>query len=290
MRRWTPIGVAVIAMLLLGITALDDVHGLSLVVRAADLHGVLRRLADLDTVPVRERFVGVPDRDARIRARVYAPLGTPRHTVLLVSGLHPAGIDEPRLVALARRLAEANITVVTPEIPELSRFEITPILTDRIEDAAAWLAAESGLAPTGRIGLMGISFSGGLAVVAAGRPSLRNRLLYVFSFGGHDDLRRVLEYFCSGVEPEADPYDGPGLGVTQATRPPHDYGVAVACSTSLNTWYRRTRSRRSATPYAVFSGPRISIESTNRRPQGSMRHCTISRERCRTPQPRCSDM
>ena len=227
MRRWTSIGAAVIAMLLLGITALDDVHGLSLVVRAADLHGVLRRLADLDTVPVRERLVGVPDRDARIRARVYAPLGTPRHTVLLVSGLHPAGIDEPRLVALARRLAEANITVVTPEIPELSRFEITPILTDRIEDAAAWLAAESGLAPTGRIGLMGISFSGGLAVVAAGRPSLRNRLLYVFSFGGHDDLRRVLEYFCSGVEPEADPYDGPGLGVTQATRPPHDYGVAV---------------------------------------------------------------
>jgi hypothetical protein len=93
--------------------------------------------------------------------------------------------------------------VVTPEISELSRFEITPDVTDRIEQAAVWLAVDFGLAPTGRIGLTGISFSGGLAIVAAGRPSLRNHLSYVFSFGGHDDLRRVLEYFCTGLEREA---------------------------------------------------------------------------------------
>jgi hypothetical protein len=85
---------------------------------------------------------------------------------------------------------------------ELSRFEITPAVTDRIEDAAVWLARDSGLAPWGRIGLMGISFSGGLAIVAAGRAPLRNRLLYVLSFGGHDDLSRVLEYFCTGNKSE----------------------------------------------------------------------------------------
>jgi dienelactone hydrolase len=136
--------------------------------------------------------------------------------VLLVSGLHPAGIDEPRLTALARRLAEANVTVVTPDIPELSRFEVTPAATDHIEAAARWLATDSGLAPSGRIGLMGISFSGGLAIVAAGRASLRHHVLYVFSFGGHDDLRRVLAYFCSGGESKA------------AGHPmPNDYGVAI---------------------------------------------------------------
>jgi hypothetical protein len=147
--------------------------------------------------------------------------------VLLVSGLHPAGIDEPRLVALARTLAEADVMVVTPEIPELSRFEITPLLTERIERAAVWLATESGLAPTGQIGLMGISFSGGLAVVAAGRPSLRNHLLYVFSFGGHDDLGRVLQYFCTGVEREWLEGDGRESDVSLAARSPHDYGVAI---------------------------------------------------------------
>lgn len=216
------IGVAVIAALLLGISARRHVHGLALVVRAGDLHGIVRRLADLDSVPIRERLVNAPLRAGSMGARVYAPLGTARQTVLLVSGLHPAGIDEPRLVSLARKLAEANVTVVTPEIPQLSRFEVTPTVTDRIEEGALWLATESGLAPTGRIGLMGISFSGGLAIVAAGRPSLRDHLLYVFSFGGHDDLRRVLEYFCMGVE---------GDRMTRGVPAPHDYGVAIVLLT-----------------------------------------------------------
>lgn len=216
MRRWMSVGLAGVGILLLGICVRHYAHGFTLVVRAAGQQGVLRRIADFDTVPIREWPVEVPLRGASIRARVYAPLGTARQTVLLVSGLHPAGIDEPRLTGFARRLAEANVTVVTPEIPELARFEITPILTDRIEAAAEWLASKSGLAPAGRIGLMGISFSGGLAIVAAGRPSLRTHLLYVFSFGGHDDLGRVMDYFCSGLEGEA-----------KSVPPPHDYGVAV---------------------------------------------------------------
>lgn len=227
-RQWTLIGVAGAAVLALGITARRDLHGLSLVVRAAELQGMVHRLADLDTVPVTERLTHIPVQDASIRARIYAPLQPPRQTVLLVSGLHPAGIDEPRLVSLARTLAEADVMVVTPEIPELSRFEITPLLTERIERAAVWLATESGLAPTGQIGLMGISFSGGLAVVAAGRPSLRNHLLYVFSFGGHDDLRRVLQYFCTGAERGWLEGEGRESDVSSlATRPPHDYGVAI---------------------------------------------------------------
>src|ERR1019366_4435313 len=74
---------------------------------------------------------------------------------------------------------------------------------------------------------MGVSFSGGLAVVAAGRPSLRGRLLYVFSFGGHDDLRRVLDYFCAGEE-RANPGDPQRrAGLERAAPPPHDYGVAI---------------------------------------------------------------
>jgi len=222
MRRWLAVGIAVVAVLAIGLEARRDTHGWSLVFRAANRQGILRRIADLDTVPIEERFLAIPVRHASVRARVYTPLHSARHTALLVSGLHPAGIEEPRLVDLARKLAEADVIVVTPDIPELARFEITPLLTDRIEDAAVWLATESGLAPAGRIGLMGISFSGGLAVVAAGRPSLRDRLLYVFSFGGHDDLPTVLRYFSTGSDPEA----------PQRTAPlPHDYGLAVVLLT-----------------------------------------------------------
>jgi dienelactone hydrolase len=120
-----------------------------------------------------------------VGARLYAPERMSRQTVLLVSGLQPAGIDEPRLMAFARELAKTGVTVVTPDIPGLARFEITPSLTESIEGAALWLISESGLTLTGQIGLIGISFSGGLAVVAAARPSLRNHVLYVVSIGGH---------------------------------------------------------------------------------------------------------
>ncbi|HZT77092.1 MAG TPA: hypothetical protein VFA27_10565 [Vicinamibacterales bacterium] len=203
-----------------------SVHGLSFVIRAADMKGTARRIADLDADAIREREITIATTThGGMRARVYEPASaTARRTSLLVSGLHPSGIDEPRLVRLARDLAADDLRIVTPDIPELSRFEITPAITDTIEQSAVWLAGASGLAPDGRVGMMGISFSGGLSIVAAGRPSLRDKVAYVFAFGGHDDLPRVLRYLCTGQEP----LPRQQLSGSQLfTRAPHDYGVAV---------------------------------------------------------------
>jgi len=201
------------------------VHGLTFVIRVAEMQGAARRIADLDTMRGQERDITIPTARGPMRARVYEPR-SPHRAALLTSGLHPSGIDEPRLVRLARQLSAAGVTIVTPDVPELSRFEITPEITNTIERAAGWLALESGLALNRPVGLMGISFSGGLSIVAAGRPSLAGHVAYVFAFGGHDDLPRVLRYLCTGSEP----YPAHELGV-QSDRPfvlaPHDYGVAV---------------------------------------------------------------
>ncbi len=215
------------------------IHGLSFVIRAADMQGTPRRIADLDAGAEREREISIATPHGSIRARAYEPVRGSHRTTLLVSGLHPSGIDEPRLVRLARQVAANGVLVVTPDIPELSRFEISPRLTDTIEASARWLAVESGLAPDHRVGMMGISFSGGLSLVAAGRPSLANRVDYVFSFGGHYDLPRFLRYLCTGTEP----LPGDRLPLKEAraagavgtadaatgtfVRAPHDYGVAV---------------------------------------------------------------
>jgi len=200
-------------------------HGLSFVVRVAEMHGTARTIADFDTVRIQERELTIPTTHGTMRARAYEP-PSPHRAALLTSGLHASGIDEPRLVRLARQLAAGGVTVVTPDIPELSRFEVTPAITDAIERSAGWLAQESGLAQQRPVGLMGISFSGGLSIVAAGRPSLAGHVAYVFAFGGHDDLPRVLRYLCTGSEP----YPTHELGI-QSDSPfvlaPHDYGVAV---------------------------------------------------------------
>ena len=202
------------------------VRGLSFVIRAADMKGTVRRVADYDADQIVERDLTIETARGSMRAREYRPAygRSPRRTSLLVSGLHPSGIDEPRLVRLARELAADDIRVVTPDIPELSRFEITPAITDEIEQSALWLRAHSAFANEAQIGLMGISFSGGLSIVAAGRPSLRDKVAYVFAFGGHDDLPRVLRYLCTGQEV----MPGQQLSGEQVfTRPPHDYGVAA---------------------------------------------------------------
>ncbi len=215
-RQWTAAGAVLLALAAV-LQVRPLIVGLPVVVRAADFRGLIRRIADADRSAISTRLV-TADARTPLRARVYTPADKPRQTILLVSGLHPAGIDEPRLVRLARTLAEAGATVVTPDLPQLVQFEITPALTDGIEHAAAWLAGDAALAPAGRIGLIGISFSGALAMVAAGRPALRGRLRYVLSFGGYDDLARELEYLCG----QADVY-----GRDERPPAPHDYGVAI---------------------------------------------------------------
>ncbi|MGH9161309.1 MAG: hypothetical protein ACRD2X_15165, partial [Vicinamibacteraceae bacterium] len=65
------------------------------------------------------------------------------------------------------------------------------------------------------IGLVGISFAGGLSIVAAARPALRDKIAFTVSFGGHGDFQRVLRYLCTGIQP-----DGSFLR-------PHDYGVVI---------------------------------------------------------------
>ncbi|HEX8536357.1 MAG TPA: hypothetical protein VF664_02760, partial [Cystobacter sp.] len=107
------------------------------------------------------------------------------------------------------------LTVLTLELPDLLRYQLTPREPDMIEDAALWASARPELAPDGRVGLMGISFSGGLSLVAAGRPALADKVAFTFSLGGHGDLSRVLAFLCTGVQAD---------GVHRA---PHDYGVVI---------------------------------------------------------------
>jgi dienelactone hydrolase len=160
----------------------------------------------------------VPTRQGEVAAQWYRPDGRVRRAALLVPGVHSMGIAEPRLTALAQDLAGSGVAVMTMALPDLMGYQITARSADVIEDAVTWMAMQPDLAPDGRVGIVGISFAGGLSIVAAGRPSIRDDLAYVVSFGGHGDLARVLKYLATGEAVQA-----PGV----ATHPPHDYGVAV---------------------------------------------------------------
>src|SRR5476649_1989767 len=112
--RWA---ILVVALAVLAFTARPYVHGLSFVIRAAELSGTARRIADLDTTAVTTREITIPTRRGPMRARLYEPAGSHHRMALLTSGLHASGIDEPRLVQLAQQLAASHIAIVTPDIP-----------------------------------------------------------------------------------------------------------------------------------------------------------------------------
>lgn len=230
---------AAVSVLLLagaGVWAMPYVDAAAFIARAADLPGVPGTLAewrDEPTAPVVD--LTVPTRRGGVPGRVYRPASGFSRLIVLVPGVHRDGIDEARLVGLAQDLAATGFGVLTVAAPDLQRFRITPEVTDVIEDAILWAASEPDLAPEGRVGVLGISFSGGLAIVAAGRPSIRDRIISVTSFGGHGNLARVMHYLCSGevvgdLERARQSDIVSGAAHVQV-HPPHDYGVAVVLLT-----------------------------------------------------------
>jgi dienelactone hydrolase len=195
-------------------------HAAAMIVRAAGRTGWLAHAAQWDARAVTDSIGEISTPAGPIRVRIFRPSGGATRAVLVVSGVNPDGIDEPRLHDLARDLAGTGVNVVTPEIPELMRYRLTAGATDTIERAAVWLAGRQDLSGGHRVGMIGVSFSGGLSVVAAGRPAVRDRVAYVLSLGGQGNLPRVLRYLCTGIEPSVPGRPG-------AARRPHDYALAV---------------------------------------------------------------
>jgi dienelactone hydrolase len=163
----------------------------------------------------------VPTRHGEIAARLYAPAAGPGPLLAVFPGVHGGGVDEPRLVALSRRIAAAGATVLSVPLPDLRRYRLTTRATDMIEDVVLWMPDAQALAPRRRVGLVGVSFAGGLALVAAGRPALDGRITAVFALGAHADLPRVIRYLCTADE------------APKTLPPPHDYGVALMLRNSL---------------------------------------------------------
>jgi dienelactone hydrolase len=156
---------------------------------------------------------------APIRARLYRRSDRPRGKgLVLAHGVHFKGIDEPRLMPFARELARTGLVVVTPELDDLIDYKITTRGKHVISRTAVWLSDRDDLVTDRRVGVLGFSFAGGLALVAAGEPVLEDRLSYVTSVGGHHDLDRVLRFLLTNhIETPLGTRDMPA----------HEYGLVV---------------------------------------------------------------
>ncbi len=152
----------------------------------------------------------------QVRARMYLPQGRPHAPALVIfHGVHHLGIDEPRLMGFAAAMASCGIRVLTPELPDIKDYHVGPASVRTIGESAKWFAAQTG----GPVGVMGLSFSGGLALVAAADPLYHADFKFVLAVGSQDSMGRVSRYYWTGRDVRPD-------GSTEVL-PAHEYGPLV---------------------------------------------------------------
>ncbi|HLY98433.1 MAG TPA: alpha/beta fold hydrolase [Candidatus Angelobacter sp.] len=162
-----------------------------------------------------------------LQYRLYLPQGV-KHPggILLLHGIHHLGIEDPRLVGLARAISSAGVAVMTPQIQDLAEYRVTPASIDVIGASAAIFCQRLG---DPKVGVTGMSFAGGLALLAAARPEYAGNISFVLAVGAHDDMSRVARFF---VENSIEAPDGSNIGF-QA----HEYGVLVFAYTHLENFF-----------------------------------------------------
>jgi dienelactone hydrolase len=221
-RRWSRVALALLALLLVAYwMARPTLRSAALLMDMTGAAPKLRPWIPATTYDVSTEDIEVPTRHGTVRARLYRSSAANPPALVVVPGVHGGGVDEPRLASLSRRIAAAGATVLSAPMPDLRAYRLTTRATDMIEDTTLWMASQPQYAPAHRVGLIGVSFAGGLALVAAGRPALQNRLTAVFALGAHADLPRTIRYLCMDEN------------APKTLSPPHDYGVVLMLRASI---------------------------------------------------------
>jgi pimeloyl-ACP methyl ester carboxylesterase len=172
------------------------------------------------TVPVTTQDfsfpIEAPGGDQQVRARLYLPQGNANAPAMAIfHGVHHLGIDEPRLVGFATAMASSGIRVLTPELPDIKDYHVDEDSVRTIGESTQWFAERSG----GPVGVMGLSFSGGLALVAAADPRFHPDFKFVFAVGSQNSMMRVSNYYWTNTDLRPDG--------TMEQLPAHEYGPLV---------------------------------------------------------------
>ncbi len=217
MRRIGVLAALVVSIAFVLPSAVAHLRAASLLLRFAD-EKAQGGLAGVGRHPNVEELTPITTASGPVPARYYRPEGVSEAPgIVLVHGVHRLGIQEPRLQRFARAIAATGVLVLTPQIAEIADYRVDPRSVDTIGAAAAALGAK--LPPDRRPGVMGMSFAGGLSLLAAADPRYAPRIGFVVAVGAHHDLARVSRFFATS---EVEHPEGPPTHLEA-----HGYGALV---------------------------------------------------------------
>jgi carboxymethylenebutenolidase len=170
----------------------------------------LTQMASAQPLSVQEQAVEFVGSEGGQPARLYVPRHDPPVARRLpgVLVLHTAAGPGPNLEAFARSLAAQGFVTMTPDLFSLHDFGPEgrtdhPLILKDVEGALHYLAAEPRVDPE-RIGIVGFSFGGRLAVLLAARAQERVRAVVVYyAVASHHALGQPLAGRAARAEPLA---------------------------------------------------------------------------------------
>ena len=155
----------------------------------------------------------VGDRDRRADLYIPDAPAVRMAAMVLVPGAVRRGNRDPRFVAFARLLARARFVVLAPDMASLHSLQLGPAQTAEVADAVTWLHGRRprpGVPAIDRIGITGISYGAGPAILAALRPSIGREVAFIVAIGGYFQLAVSLRYMTTGhYRAPGDPPDAP---------------------------------------------------------------------------------
>lgn len=127
-------------------------------------------------------------------------------TLLIVPGAAPAGVEDARVNTMAAAFARSGYTVFIPQL-DLYGEQLTEPDLERIVTAVLGLGRDSRRPVT----MLGISYGGSLALIAAADDRLNGTLGRVATFGAYFDLVGLIQAITTGVslvDGETIPWEG----------------------------------------------------------------------------------
>jgi pimeloyl-ACP methyl ester carboxylesterase len=211
----------------LGARRLADSHlrALSMLVRFSDPQAHLLA-ASFANHPIVEELASAQTSRGTLKYRTFTPKDvTNPPSIMLLHGVHHLGIGDPRLISLSRAMAMSGVQIIAPELKDLTEYHVSPETVDDIGTDAAYFAQRSGR----QVGVIGLSFAGGLALIAASRSEYADKMGFVLAVGSHDSMNRVAKFFASNVLLRPDG--------TQEHLQAHEYGVLILAYSHLEDFF-----------------------------------------------------
>lgn len=129
-----------------------------------------------------------------VTADVYRAVGTPRGTVIVVHGMSPLGIADPRLHGLCHSLAAAGYQAVAPQLPAIAALKIRGQEIGIVSRLIRELYKNSDLCPGNRPALFAPSFSGAIIMAAAARPETAHMVSAILTVGAPGEIDNTLRF------------------------------------------------------------------------------------------------